>query len=237
MWWMGWKGFSIQWLWLDGLDGCDWFLMVFVWFVWFAWFVLWWTRDLFGFFGTGRVPHPGSAGKPQPSLHVLVGMQKLLLDQEEIFFKRIRQRPTSLTNNLLECFPNTENIEVGHLPFLPSLQRTTAYGPTSTDFCESFNAWKTWKMADLDIFARYPGQPSSMSSMHWRSQRNSWKLERTPELQDSSLRSRKKNTSKNTSMNVHPPWVPRLHQSQWVWLPTNGSEGDKSCAAWYLCAK
>ena len=31
-----------------------------------------------------------------------------------------------------------------HLPFLPSLQRTTAYGPTSTDFCESFNAWKTW---------------------------------------------------------------------------------------------
>ena len=30
---------------------------------------------------------------------------------------------------------------------------TPAYAPTSTNFFETFNAWKTWKMADLDIFA------------------------------------------------------------------------------------
>eukprot|EP00434_Breviolum_minutum_P018913 symbB.v1.2.016679.t1/scaffold1275.1/size127301/7 len=30
---------------------------------------------------------------------------------------------------------------------------TPAYAPTSTDISQMFNAWKTWKMADLDIFA------------------------------------------------------------------------------------
>ena len=63
---------------------------------------------------------------------------------------------------------------------------TPAYAPTSTNFFETFNAWKTWKMADLDIFALgktfhvegfpkselYPGQPSSTSSMHWRTHKN-----------------------------------------------------------------
>ena len=58
---MGWKGFSIQWLWLDGLDGCDWFLCD-----------LCDLRDLccdelvicVVSLGTGRVPHPGLARKP-----------------------------------------------------------------------------------------------------------------------------------------------------------------------------
>ena len=39
---------------------------------------------------------------------------------------------------------------------------TLAYAPTSTDVLETFNAWKTWKMADLDICQ---GPLSSTSSM------------------------------------------------------------------------
>ena len=73
--------------------------------------------------GIGRVPHPGSARKPQPSLlQVLVGMQKLLSDRQEIFFGRICQRPTSITNNLIECLPKSENVKVLHLPVLPFIE-------------------------------------------------------------------------------------------------------------------
>ena len=69
--------------------------------------------------GTGRVPHPWSAKQPQPSLlQVLVGMQKLLLDDAEIFFEFIGQCPTSfLANNLLECLSKSEDIEVCHVLF------------------------------------------------------------------------------------------------------------------------
>ena len=73
--------------------------------------------------GIGRVPHPGSARKPQPSLlQVLVGMQKLLSDRQEIFFERICQRPTSITNNLIECLPKSENVKVLHLPVIPFIE-------------------------------------------------------------------------------------------------------------------
>ena len=61
--------------------------------------------------GTGRVPHPGSARKPQPSLlQVLFANQKLISDSQKVFFERIRQGRTSLGNNLLEGLPKSENI-------------------------------------------------------------------------------------------------------------------------------
>ena len=106
---MGWKGLSNGWLWLDGLDGCD------------------LCCDELVIcpvsLGIGRVPHPGSARKPQPSLlQVLFGMQKLLSDRQEIFFERICQRPTSITNNLIECLPKSKNVKVLHLPVLPFIE-------------------------------------------------------------------------------------------------------------------
>ena len=80
--------------------------------------------------GTGRVPHPGSARKPQPSLlQVLVGTQKILLDQEEIFFELICQRPTSVTNNIVESFPKSKNVQVGHPPRLPCVEGLTRIRP------------------------------------------------------------------------------------------------------------
>ena len=91
---MGWKRFSNGWLWLDGLDRCDLCCDELV--------------ICAVSLGIGRVPHPGSARKPQPMLQVLVGMQKLLSDRQEIFFERICQRPTSRTNNLMECFPRAK---------------------------------------------------------------------------------------------------------------------------------
>ena len=70
--------------------------------------------------GTGRVPHPGSARKPQPSLlQVLFANQKLISDSQKVFFERIRQGRTSLGNNLLEGLPKSENIQLCHLPCLP----------------------------------------------------------------------------------------------------------------------
>ena len=99
MWWMGWKGFSDGWLWLDGLVIC--------------------VVSL----GTGRVPHPGSARKPQPSLlQVLVGKQKLLVDHQKICFERIGQGRTSVKSNLMEGFPKSKNVQVGHLPCLPCIE-------------------------------------------------------------------------------------------------------------------
>ena len=73
--------------------------------------------------GTGRVPHPGSTRKPQPSLlQVLLGNQKLISDSQQVFFERIGQGRTSLANNLLEGLPKSENIQLSHLPFLPYIE-------------------------------------------------------------------------------------------------------------------
>ena len=70
--------------------------------------------------GTGRVPHPASTRKPQPSLlQVLLGNQKLISDSQKVFFERIGQGRTSLGNNLLEGLPKSENIQLHHLPSLP----------------------------------------------------------------------------------------------------------------------
>ena len=75
------------------------------------------------YLGTGRVPHPGSARKPQPSLlQVLFGNQKLITDSQKVFFERIRQGRTSLGNNLLEGLPKSENIQLCHLPCLPCIE-------------------------------------------------------------------------------------------------------------------
>ena len=80
--------------------------------------------------GTGRVPHPGSARKPQPSLlQVLVGTQKLLVDHQKIFFERIGQGRTSVTNNIVEGFPQSENVQLGHPPRLPCVEGLTRIRP------------------------------------------------------------------------------------------------------------
>ena len=204
--------------------------------------------------GTGRVPHPASTRKPQPSLlQVLVGKkdflavtdqllipignQKLISDSQKVFFERIGQGRTSLGKQSL--------------------------GRSSQE-------------------RKYPARPSSISSIHWRPQR-SWL--RTPESQDTSLRSPLQNVAcPNTPRKIHPKipqWMfmleslfcflnpftsflnlfnvqkvqkklksqnwnklsktPRAslpHQSQSAWLPTKGSQpGGTSCSAWCLCAQ
>ena len=80
-----------------------------LWFLWFLWEL---------------VPDPSSARKPQPSLlQVLIRMQEPLLDRTEILFKWIGQCRTSfLANNLLECFPKSKNVQVGHSPRLPCIE-------------------------------------------------------------------------------------------------------------------
>ena len=75
---------------------------------------------------TGRVPHPWLARKLQPSL-----LQVLVGDEPNIFLEWIGQCPTSfLANNLLECYPKSENIEVRHSPRLPCI---------NTDAFDMFN--------------------------------------------------------------------------------------------------
>ena len=118
---------------MDGMEGIQQSMAMAGWVGW-MWFVWSDLRDLCDLccdelvicvvsLGTGRVPHPGSARKPQPSLlQVLVGTPKLLLDQEEIFFERIGQGRTSVTNNIVESFPQSENVQVGHPPRLPCVE-------------------------------------------------------------------------------------------------------------------
>ena len=105
-------------------------------------------------------------------------MQKLLLDQEEIFIKRIRQRPTSLTNNLFECFPKSKNIEVGHLPRLPCIfhffqvckglrrmvQPRRIFVSPSMHGRRGFCSWENLPRGRFSQEQKYRGRPSSISS-------------------------------------------------------------------------
>ena len=99
------------WQWLDGWDGCDLCDLCCVMNLWFVWFLY------------ELVPHPLSARTPQPNLlQVLVGMQKPLLDCPEFVSEWISQGRTSVTNNLLECFPKRKNVQVNHFPRLPCIE-------------------------------------------------------------------------------------------------------------------
>ena len=162
MWWMRWKGFSDERLWLDGWDGCD-------------------LCDLC-------------------CDELVISVVSLGTGSSSIVGQKAPTQPAASSGWDAEAALGLPRNRVWTDGSRPNLCDRQSLGMSSQE-------------------RRYQGRPYSTSSMRWTFEKyrwSRWRWEHKPVLQDTSLHGplqtlkfKKKNTSKNTSMNVHV-WVVSL---------------------------